>query len=92
VAELVLKDGGQARAGDHRLVELFREACLAPFEVLVEIDEDGVEGDPVGARLIPMVHVRLEALARTVAVHPQPVIEAVETKRPHRGRQMRAQA
>jgi hypothetical protein len=78
VTEFVLKERDQTWFGNDEMIKLFLESRLAPLEIRVEVHEDGKKGDPILVGAVPMVHVRLEALSGTIAIHPKAIIEAVE--------------
>jgi hypothetical protein len=83
VTKLVLEHCDHARFGGHGSIELFLKYGLSHFEIVVEVREDGVEGDLVIARSVPVIHVGFEALPRAVAIESKAIVERNESKWPH---------
>src|SRR5689334_2761494 len=71
VSDLVLEECDEPALGNDHLRQLLVKTSLAPGEVRVEVDEHSQKRDAEVIGLIPMVHVGLEPLPRTVPIHPQ---------------------
>ena len=76
VPDLMLEDGDHAAPRRQHTVELFLKSSLASLEVVVEIREHGVKRYLEWIRTIPVVHMWFEALARSVSVEAQTLVES----------------
>lgn len=52
--------------------------CLAAFEIVIEVGQDGVQRDLPLVRAVPVVDVGLEALTRPIAIKPKPLVQPMQ--------------
>ncbi len=76
--DLVLKHGDSPGVRPDAFLDLLHEAGVSTLEAVVQVHEDGQQGDALRRGLIPVIHMRRELLASAVPVPAEPRVESRE--------------
>ena len=52
---------------------------VSPFEIVVEVDEDGMECDLAIIGSVPVIHVGFETLTGTIAIETEAIVETTQS-------------